>query len=489
MDPRVSRKPEKATEQEKKKRKRKKKTKQTITRAVTSIRLIEANPGKLSALDALMAVYLPLCQQYTTLFCESETGPDKYSDPVFETPLSDRLHRVAMQQAAGIAKSFRTNRANAYQTYLEDAADYEEARAKAEAEGRMSTFQRKEPVWQEWNLPQLRVPVIQANANVVVVEKSKDSVFDYWLGVSILDRGHPLRVPVKLASYHKQTLASKTLNTSTTLHKRNGVWWLTLSFDEDVPLQTEVSAPLVGVDVGIAHFITTSTNKEYGSFHGKMARQHKRDREKRRRKAKLRACLEKKGVSKDKLPSTSSETSQRLSRHVKQEINRAVNELIKDHADARLIYEDLNVASMRFHARSMNAYLYASQLGHIPEQLAWATAKQGMAAHTVRAAYSSQECSRCHFVDRANRPTQKTFKCVVCEYQDHADHKAAVTLAGRWGDRELAACHTKKEIKVLLMTRHEKWKKENEQRIKGAGPPIQLSFWDLPETFLDLSQA
>ncbi len=307
--------------------------------------------------------------------------------------------------------------------------------------------------------------------------------------MSTLDRGHPLWVPVKLASYHKQALAGKTLNTSTTLHKRNGVWWLTLSFDEDVPLQTEVSAPLVGVDVGIAHFITTSTNKEYGSFHGKMARQHKRDREKRRRKAKLRACLEKKGVSKDKLPSTSSETSQRLSRHVKQEINRAVNELIKDHADARLIYEDLNVASMRFHARSMNAYLYASQLGHIPEQLAWATAKQGMAAHTVRAAYSSQECSRCHFVDRANRPTQKTFKCVVCGYQDHADHKAAVTLAGRWGDRELAACHTKKEIKVLLMTRHEKWKKENEQRIKGAGPPIQLSFWDLPETFLDLSQA
>ena len=116
----------------------------------------------------------------------------------------------------------------------------------------MSTFKRKEPVWQEWKLPQLRVPVIQANANVVVVEKSKDSLFDYWLRVSTLDRGHPLQVPVKLASYHKQALAGKTLNTSTTLHKRNGVWWLTLSFDEDVPLQTEVSAPLVGVDVGIA---------------------------------------------------------------------------------------------------------------------------------------------------------------------------------------------------------------------------------------------
>ena len=341
MDPPVSRKPEKATEQEKKKRKRKRVTKQTLTRAVTHIRLIEANPGKLAALDQMMAVYLPLCQRYVTLFCTADTVPDKYGDPVFETELSERLHRVAIQQAAGIATSWRTNRENAYQAYLRDAVDYVQAKAKAEAEERMSAFKRKEPLWKEWNVPVLRVPVIQANANVVVVEKSNDSLFDYWLRVSTLDRGHPLQVPVKLASYHKQALAGKTLNTSTTLYKRNGVWWLTLSFDEDVPLQTEVSAPLVGVDVGIAHFITTSTNKEYGSFHGKMVRQHKRDREKRRRKAKLRACLEKKGTPKDKLCSTSSATSQRLSRHVRQEINRAVNELIQDHPHTRLIYEDL----------------------------------------------------------------------------------------------------------------------------------------------------
>src|SRR5260221_4673580 len=39
-------------------RKRKRKTQRTITRAVTHIRLIEANPGKLKALDELMRAYL-----------------------------------------------------------------------------------------------------------------------------------------------------------------------------------------------------------------------------------------------------------------------------------------------------------------------------------------------------------------------------------------------------------------------------------------------
>ena len=165
MDSPVSQKPQKASEEEKKKRKRKKKSKQTITRAVTHIRLLEANAGKLSTLDALMTVYLELCQQYTTLFCQAESKPDKWSEPVFATELSDRLHRVAMQQAAGIAQSFRTNRTTAYQAYLQDVAAYEEAKAQAEAQGRLASFKRPEPTWTDWNLPVLRVPVMQANAS------------------------------------------------------------------------------------------------------------------------------------------------------------------------------------------------------------------------------------------------------------------------------------------------------------------------------------
>ncbi len=478
--------PERATEEESKQRQRKKKTKQTITRAVTHIRLIEANPGKLDALDHLVVAYLALTQQYVTLFSEAETSPDKFAVPIFETELSDRWHRVAMQQAAGIAKSWRTNRQNAYEAYLEDMADYAEAKAKAEASGAPLDHKRKEPEWGEWKIPELRVPSIQANANVVVVEKAEDSTFDYWVRISTLDKGNPLRIPVKLASYHQQTIAGRTLNTSTTLHKRKGIWWLTLSFDEDVPPQTASEAPKVGVDVGMVHFITTSTNKEYGSFHGKMARQHKRDRQKRRRKAKLRACLEKKGVPSEQLPSTSSATGQRLGRFVRQEINRAVNEMIKDHPHARIIYEELNVASMRFKARAMNSHLYASNLAHIPEQLAWATAKRGMAAHPVKAAYSSQECPRCHGVDRANRPQQQTFCCVVCGYTEQADRKAAHTLADRWGDAELVACRDKKAVKALLLKRHENWKHKN--GLVVVQPAVQLGLWDLSQTSTDVAE-
>src|SRR6266516_3757970 len=196
----------------------------------------------------------------------------------------------------------------------------------------------------------------------------------------------------------------------------------------------KATVQVIGVDVGIANFLTSSDGRHYGTFHGKLRERQKRDREKRRRKGKLRACLEKKGVK--KLPSTSSKSGQRLMRHVRQEINRAVNICLDEHPEAQIAYEQLSVASMKYKARAMNAYLRASNLAHIPKKLSWETTKRGMAASSVKSAYSSQECGVCHYPDRANRPNQQTFCCVVCRYSTHADHNAATNLAQRWDDKE-----------------------------------------------------
>jgi hypothetical protein len=130
---------------------------QTLTRAVTHIRLDAANGGKLAVLDDLAQVYLPLCQQYLTLFC-TEESPDKFRATCFATPLSERRHRVAIQQASGIAQSWRTNRANAY---------------------------------------------------VVVLEPSHDSTFNYWLKISTLELREQLLVPVKLSVYHCPRIAQR----------------------------------------------------------------------------------------------------------------------------------------------------------------------------------------------------------------------------------------------------------------------------------------
>jgi Putative transposase DNA-binding domain len=428
-------------------------TPQRVTRAVTHIRLEATNAGKLAVLDDLARVYMPLCQQYVTLFCTDEQ-PNKFRSTRFATPLSERWQRVVIQQAAGIAQSWRTNRAQAYQDYVDDLLAYQEQRAQVIPEAEV-----EEPVWREWDVPTLKETCIQANANVVVLEPSADSIFDYWLKISTLVFRKQLFIPVKLAAYHRQALEGKTINSSVRLNKRGDEWWLTLSYDEEVPLETEPSAPVVGVDVGIANFLTTSDGQHYGTFHGKLRERQKRDREKRRRKAKLRKCLEKQGVK--KLPSTSSKSGQRLARHVRQEINRAVNQCFTEHPDAQFAYEQLSVATMKYKARAMNAYLYASNLAHIPKQLAWNAARRGRAATSVKSAYSSQECSVCHYPDRANRPNQQTFCCVVCGHSTHADLNASINIQHRWGDSELRTCKDRKEVKALLLQHHQQWKKQN----------------------------
>jgi transposase len=478
-------------------RKKSKKSKNTIeprhiTRAVTHIRLTDTNAVKLAALDTLAPCYLALCQWYVTTFCTEEI-PNKLRDPLYETSLSERWHRCAIMQAAGIAKSWRSNRANALQDYRKQQEQYEERtrayksqQEKGRGEGEEEIKEPKAPIWQEWNIPTLREWCLQTNVNVARLEPSDESTFDYWLTIATLEKGHPIQIPVALSDYHKEALKEKKINSSVSLNKRNGTWWLSVTYDEEVAVKTALDATIVGIDVGIANFITTSTGKQYGTMHGKLKARHKRDRAKRRRKAKLRACLEKKRMINKrikKLPSTSSRTGQKLIRQTKQEINRAVNECFNDesHQGVQFAYEQLSVASMRFKAKAMNAYLRASNLAHIPQQIKWNAEKRGVLATPVMSAYSSQECSVCHYTDRKNRPDQKTFFCKVCGFETHADHNAAINLSRRVGDRALQACKDRKAIKALLMKRHAAWLKQQDKETgqqvlrkkRGKGPKDQ----------------
>jgi len=71
----------------------------------------------------------------------------------------------------------------------------------------------------------LRQWCLQANANVAKLEP--------WLTVATLEKGHPIKIPVQLADYHKEALKEKKLNSSVSLNKWKGDWWLTVTYDEE----------------------------------------------------------------------------------------------------------------------------------------------------------------------------------------------------------------------------------------------------------------
>src|ERR1700693_1492991 len=93
-----------------------------------------------------------------------------------------------------------------------------------------------------------------------------------------------------------------------------------------------------------------------------------------------------------------------------------------------------------------------------PSKLRGMPPNVGVPATKVKSAYTSQECSVCHSVDKKNRPDQQTFCCLVCGHRTQADLNASVNIKRRLGDEELRACKDRQEVKALLMKRHAAWK-------------------------------
>jgi len=434
----------------------------TITQAITHIPLDLVNESKLIQLNAVAEVYLALCQKYVSYFC-TESLPDKHAETVFDSELSQRWQRVSIQQASGIAQSWRSNRDKAYADYESHLARFEE-----EYPDEASRQDKKAPEWKEFQLPTLKKMSIQANHNVaqltpesdlpIKVERSNTEQFDYWIRISTLNKGKTIWLPVKLGKYHREKLKDNLPNSSVTLEKSHqGKWTLTITFDQVHKKPDTRDYEPLGIDVGITHFLTTSEGQHYGAFDEKLKQRQERVREKSRRKAKLRASLIKKGVAEENLPSTSSAEGQRFARYVRQSINRAVNQLLDEHPEVALVTENLSIKTMRFKSKRMNALLSASNLAHIPKKLEWEAKKRALPLKKVNPAYSSQECNRCHHTHRENRSNQQTFCCKVCGYQANADVVASINLKRRLHDEELTACTDLLSVKALLQSRHHRW--------------------------------
>jgi putative transposase len=85
----------------------------------------------------------------------------------------------------------------------------------------------------------------------------------------------------------------------------------------------------------------------------------------------------------------------------------------------------------------MNRRLHSLPFAALREMVEYKAAWLGIPSDDIDPEYTSQRCPRteCQHIARANRH-KKRFKCQQCEFQDHADRKAAVCVVQEWLDRE-----------------------------------------------------
>ena len=92
--------------------------------------------------------------------------------------------------------------------------------------------------------------------------------------------------------------------------------------------------------------------------------------------------------------------------------------------------------------------------------------RHGVLVHEVKPRYSSQECSKCHFVSPTNRDKEK-FVCEQCGHHADADIDAAVVILNR-GFQELGI-----KLTVPEVIREFTPKKLVERQGKSAVQPVE----------------
>jgi len=123
--------------------------------------------------------------------------------------------------------------------------------------------------------------------------------------------------------------------------------------------------------------------------------------------------------------------------------------LIVKTADA-IAREDLNICNMAKRAKpkrdgnggylkngaaakaGLNKQIFDASWRTLFQMIAWMAAKAGKPVIAVNPKYSSQECPKCHYIDKSNRDGEK-FLCVECGYTEHADTKASKITGKRVG--------------------------------------------------------
>jgi putative transposase len=138
---------------------------------------------------------------------------------------------------------------------------------------------------------------------------------------------------------------------------------------------------------------------------------------------------------------------------VKMEVGRVLNRLIQMKRPAHVVIEKLDFRDPGL-SRRLNRILARSGRKVIREKLKDLQDRFGITFAEVNPAYSSQTCSVCGFVAKANRKSQSKFSCRSCGHEINADVNAARNLESGRSAFDRSAFHTKAESLRLTVKRH-----------------------------------
>ena len=271
--------------------------------------------------------------------------------------------------------------------------------------------------------PQLkRIKTLKLDEKVAVLEVSKTaSHFDYFLKLATLQKGKPIYLPLKRNPYLDECLKNGERLPFVQVRITNKTCTISAIVGYDkAPLRPSTES--IGLDFGMVSMFTTSDGERHGlSSFTKLKIWDKELLE-------LSKSLQQQSI-KFSTNKRYVQLQQRIKSYFKNEIGRILNKLAKKNIGVFTVeHLDFRAAGM---SKQMNRLIGRTYRSVVKAKLTRLEEQYGIQIIAVNPAYTSQECSRCHYVSKENRKTQKDFVCQHCHFSCNADVNAGRVINQR----------------------------------------------------------
>lgn len=281
-------------------------------------------------------------------------------------------------------------------------------------------------------------------------ENKSSKTFDYWVKITTLTKRKPVLMPIKTNNYfeNKVSKAKKFNNTVQVKIDDNNNVQISFILEEHNAIKRADNI-IVGVDSNFNDTNLFSTN-DGGLYGGAFVQWLKQMDNKIMKRQKY--------IQQNSLSLKHDDQYQRLNKrvrdHTKNEINRIINKLIKDEKVSELVVESLDFRGGGLSKR-MNRLLTRMGRSALKVKLERVEESHGVKVLKVNPAYSSQECSKCGYVDKSNRQNL-VFKCKCCKQKLHADVNSPRVLVKRRSPHgsDTYGSISKNKTRELLQEKH-----------------------------------
>ena len=134
---------------------------------------------------------------------------------------------------------------------------------------------------------------------------------------------------------------------------------------------------------------------------------------------------------------------------MKNEVCRIINRIITLYKPEEIVIEKLNFISPNLSKR-LNRLISKFGKREIENKFSSTSEELNTKITYVNPAYTSQECSRCGYIDKGNRKSQEEFKCKLCNLSLNADINGAKNIFKRSSLKEVSVYRSKKQVLRIL---------------------------------------